>query len=132
MNPQQDFSLEEANQMLPWLKDKLETIYSLASDVTPDPNSGQLTAEIYTNGTSKAMENVSGVLKEKEKAEKEIENILAEIQQKGIILRNIENGLSDFPAFRNSEEIFLCWTVEEPSILYWHYRYEGYGGRKPI
>ena len=132
MNPEQYFSLEEANRLLPWLKDKLENIYSLASDVTPDPESGHLAAEIYTNGTSKAMENVSGVQKEKEKAEKDIENILTEVRKKGIILRNIENGLSDFPAFRDGEEIFLCWTVEEPSILYWHYRHEGYSGRKPI
>ena len=132
MNPEQYFSLEEANQLLPWLKDKLETIYSLASDVTPDPESGHLSAEIYTNGTSKAMENVSGVQKEKEKTEKQIGNILTEIQNKGIILRNIENGLSDFPSYRDGEEIFLCWTVEESSILYWHYRYEGYSGRKLI
>jgi hypothetical protein len=132
LNPQEYFSLEEANQLLPWLKDKLETIYSLASDVAPDSDSGQLAAEIYTNGTNKAMENVSGAQKEKERAEKQIENILTEIQRKGIILRNIGNGLSDFPAFREGEEVFLCWTTEESSILYWHYRYEGYNGRKPI
>ena len=132
MNPQEYFSFEEANQLLPWLKDQLETIYSLASDVAPDSDSGQLTAEIYTNGTNKAMEKVSGAQKEKERAEKQIENILTEIQRKGIILRNIGNGLSDFPAFRDEEEVFLCWTTEESSILYWHYRYEGYNGRKPI
>ena len=67
-----------------------------------------------------------------EKVEKEIEGILVDIKEKGIILRNIENGLSDFPSVKEGEDIFYCWTAEETQIQYWHYRYEGYSGRKPI
>ena len=125
MSEQQYFSLAEANQLIPWLKDKLEEIYSLAFK-------DRLTSEIPNNGTSKSVEHLSGLQKEKEKVEKQIEGILGDIKEKGIILRNIENGLSDFPSVKEGEDIFYCWTAEETQIQYWHYRYEGYNGRKPI
>ena len=132
MSEEQYFSLAEANQLIPWLKDKLEEIYTLASNVTPDSKSHQLGSEIYTNGTSKAVEHLSGLQKEKEEVEQQIEGILEDIKEKGIILRNIENGLSDFPSVQEGKEIFYCWTAEETQIQYWHYRYEGYNGRKLI
>ena len=78
------------------------------------------------------VEGKEQALVEKEKVEKEIEGILGDIKEKGIILRNIENGLSDFPSVKEGEDIFYCWTAEETQIQYWHYRYEGYSGRKPI
>ena len=136
MSDQQYFSLAEANELIPWLKDKLEEIYTLAFNVTPDSASRilkrGLTSKIHTNGTSKSVDHLSGLQKNKEKVEKEIEGILGDIKEKGIILRNIENGLSDFPSVKEGEDIFYCWTAEETQIQYWHYRYEGYSGRKPI
>ena len=136
MSDQQYFSLAESNELIPWLKDKLEEIYTLAFNVTPDSGSRilkrGLTSKIHTNGTSKSVDHLSGLQKDKEKVEKEIEGILGDIKEKGIILRNIENGLSDFPSVKEGEDIFYCWTAEETQIQYWHYRYEGYSGRKPI
>ncbi len=136
MSDQQYFSLAEANELIPWLKDKLEEIYALAFNVTSDSGSSilkrGLTSKIHTNGTSKYVDHLSGLQKNKEKVEKEIEGILGDIKEKGIILRNIENGLSDFPSVKEGEDIFYCWTAEETQIQYWHYRYEGYSGRKPI
>ena len=136
MSEQQYFSLAEANQLIPWLKDKLEEISSLAFNVTPDSESRilkrLLTSEIQTNGTSKSVEHVSGLQKDKEKVEKQLEGILGDIKEKGIILRDIGNGLSDFPSVKEGEDIFYCWTAEETQIQYWHYRYEGYNGRKPV
>ena len=114
----------------------MEEIYTLAFNVTPDSGSRilkrGLTSKIHTNGTSKSVDHLSGLQKDKEKVEKEIEGILGDIKEKGIILRNIENGLSDFPSVKEGEDIFYCWTAEETQIQYWHYRYEGYSGRKPI
>ena len=136
MSEQQYFSLAEANELIPWLKDKLEKIYTLAFNITPDSGSGilkrGLTSKIQTNGTSKSVEHLSGLQKDKEKAQKQLEGILGDIKDKGIILRNIENGLSDFPSVKEGEDIFYCWTAEETQIQYWHYRYEGYNGRKPV
>ncbi len=125
MSEQQYFSLAEANQLIPWLKDKLGEIYSLAFK-------DQLTSEIQTNGTSKSVEHLSGLQKEQKKVEKQLKLMLGDIMEKGIILRNIKNGLSDFPSVKDGEDIFYCWTAEETQIQYWHYRYEGYIGRKPI
>ena len=67
MSDQQYFSLAEANELIPWLKDKLEEIYTLAFNVTPDSGSRilkrGLTSEIHTNGTSKSVDHLSGLQK---------------------------------------------------------------------
>ena len=55
------------------------------------------------------------------------------LQNEGIIVKGIEEGLIDFPAIRkNGEEVFLCWKEGEEIISYWHTLDDGYKGRRPI
>jgi len=47
-------------------------------------------------------------------------------------VKDIEQGLVDFPASRRGEEILLCWRLGEKTIGYWHAVESGYAGRRPI
>ena len=47
-------------------------------------------------------------------------------------VKDIEQGLVDFPAFRRGEQILLCWRLGEKTIGYWHAVESGYAGRRPI
>lgn len=51
----------------------------------------------------------------------------------GIVLRDLERGLIDFPA-RSSvgRDYWLCWVVGEPSVRWWHWPEDGFGGRQPL
>jgi hypothetical protein len=61
-----------------------------------------------------------------------VEKIQA-MQNEGIIVKGIEEGLIDFPAIRkNGEEVLLCWKEGEEVISYWHTMDGGYKGRHPI
>lgn len=55
------------------------------------------------------------------------------LEQEGIIVKGIEEGLADFPALReNGEEVFLCWKYGEEDIEYWHSLQGGFRGRQPL
>lgn len=54
------------------------------------------------------------------------------ISAKGVLLRDLHEGLLDFPASENGFVYFLCWKVEETDINHWHPTNEGFSGRKPL
>ncbi|MEB3288075.1 MAG: DUF2203 domain-containing protein [Vampirovibrionales bacterium] len=52
----------------------------------------------------------------------------------GIILRDLSQGLIDFPYYAKSldEEFLLCWKFGEDGLFYFHPIETGFGGRQPI
>src|SRR5207244_12217911 len=63
----------------------------------------------------------------------ELVTILKKLNKKGVIVKNLEEGLIDFPHVRsNGEEVYLCWKLHEMEIGYWHTLHDGFAGRKPL
>ena len=60
-----------------------------------------------------------------------MEALAEHLAQLGVVVRDLEMGLLDFPAVRDGEPIWLCWRLSDPSVAYWHTRHEGYTSRKP-
>lgn len=54
------------------------------------------------------------------------------LSHEGIVLRDVESGLVDFPAERDGQPIFLCWRLGEDDIGYWHPPDTGFSGRRPL
>lgn len=51
----------------------------------------------------------------------------------GILIRDLDRGLIDFPYLsKEGEAFFLCWQLEDDGLFYFHDIEEGFGGRKPI
>jgi hypothetical protein len=74
----------------------------------------------------------------KEKA-KELDGVVEELMRKiseledqGVLVRDVQSGLVDFPAERFGERVYLCWKYGEADVLYWHKHDEGFGGRRPL
>ena len=63
---------------------------------------------------------------------KELEGCVEELEALGVVVKDVDLGLVDFPALRGDEEVLLCWHVGEERIAYWHGLEEGYAGRKPV
>jgi hypothetical protein len=51
---------------------------------------------------------------------------------RGILLRDPETGLVDFPGEVDGRRVFLCWRLGEDSIAYYHEEHVGFSGRKPL
>ena len=50
----------------------------------------------------------------------------------GIVIRDLERGLIDFPAIRDGEEVYLCWLRDEPRVAHYHHPDAGFTGRRPL
>ncbi len=54
------------------------------------------------------------------------------LENTGVMVKSIEQGLLDFPSKRFDEEVCLCWKYGETEIKFWHDKDSGFLGRKPI
>ena len=69
---------------------------------------------------------------ERDKALKEATDTLAEIDEIGVQVKDLEQGLLDFPCVMDGRTVLLCWKLGEKEIGFWHTEEDGYAGRKPL
>lgn len=50
----------------------------------------------------------------------------------GILLRDPDTGLVDFPAEREGRRVYLCWKLGEDRVGWYHEATGGFGGRRPL
>ncbi|HET9719914.1 MAG TPA: DUF2203 domain-containing protein [Solirubrobacteraceae bacterium] len=63
----------------------------------------------------------------------ELSRAVAELEAVDIVLRDVERGLIDFPAWRAGQEVYLCWLLDdEAEIGFWHPIEAGFAGRRPL
>jgi hypothetical protein len=53
------------------------------------------------------------------------------LAERGILLRDPDSGLVDFPADRDGRRVFLCWRLGEMAVGWYHEEHSGFSGRKP-
>jgi hypothetical protein len=54
------------------------------------------------------------------------------VVSRGLVLRDPETGLVDFPSERDGRAVYLCWRLGESTIGWYHERASGFSGRKPL
>lgn len=57
---------------------------------------------------------------------------LAQLDRWDVIIRDLDEGLCDFPAEREGRPVYLCWRTGEASIGFWHEVDAGAIGRQPV
>ena len=57
---------------------------------------------------------------------------LEQIHASGAQVKDVRQGLVDFPARRDGREVLLCWKVGEATLEYWHETQAGYASRRPV
>ena len=125
MRHSRHFTLDEANAQIPWVVDKLAALRDARARLTDQQARQALTEGSPTNGGGHPGKQVG-------EAFVELQNGIAAFEQRGIILRDLDSGLIDFPSVRDGEEIYLCWINGESDIGFWHELDTGYSGRRPL
>jgi hypothetical protein len=69
---------------------------------------------------------------EREKATQEARDTLAEIDEIGVQVKDLAQGLLDFPCVMEGQTVLLCWKLGEKEIGFWHTEEDGFAGRKPL
>ena len=61
-----------------------------------------------------------------------LKQALEKIEEIGVMVKDLDVGLVDFPTLYRGEEVYLCWRMDESDIAHWHGVHEGFAGRKEI
>jgi hypothetical protein len=120
------FSIDEANSLIPQLKLLLARSRAERErmlEMRPELEKAQ---EGYSKnwGTPRGAEYIE-ILDAFQQAMKGIEDL-------GVVVKDIDAGLCDFPHKRDGRVVYLCWKLDEEGISWWHDLEAGFAGRQPL
>ena len=121
------FSVDDANEILPLVIKKFNYAKKAKAEVMKMEQ--QLTSEV-TSTTS--LEEYTIIKRKLNSSITKFYQSIEDLENTGVSLKGLDEGLLDFPAKRFDEEIWLCWKEGETEIKFWHEKDTGFMGRKPI
>jgi hypothetical protein len=118
------FTHAEATALVPRLTDLLIALHNAHRSALAEGAEHEH-PPLSSNGSASAAMKASGPFHDAQRLSAEIEGL-------GVILRDPETGLVDFPSVRDGTPIYLCWRLGETRIGFWHPQDTGYVGRLPL
>jgi hypothetical protein len=92
----------------------------------------ELEGRIRGNGGGIPPAQLAETSAEVERHARELARAIDDIVELGVEVKDLDEGLVDFPALRRGETVLLCWRLGEDEIRYWHTVQAGFAGRKPL
>jgi hypothetical protein len=117
------FTVADANAELAELRERLPRLREARLGLIA--SSERITEAVASDGGGVAG---SDWFRHQETLKQEIEYLA----DRGILLRDPDTGLIDFPAERDGEHVFLCWRLGEDDVAYYHGLHSGLSGRRPL
>jgi hypothetical protein len=134
-----NFTVGEANALLPHLREVLARIQELRTAVGDRTDQIKILDVIWGRGVQDPEnpdhEDFEGHRKAIGDAVGEIERLIREeILALGVRFPpgGLEYGLLDFPTRLEGRWVYLCWRLGEEELAAWHEVADGFGGRKPL
>mgnify|MGYP001770997790 CR=1 FL=1 len=125
-NLERIFTLAEANRLLPQLEVHLtgirrakETLIRIKDEIK------KASAKAQFGGGSFAGHHYITALEQ-------ISHHLHAIQEMGVLVKDLDMGLCDFPYQMGERIVYLCWKLGEPEIRWWHEIHSGFTGRQAL
>ncbi len=121
------FTVEEANELLPFVQPKLKAIQSNYAKIAGLRDSARIAASASEfgggmPGGSKYVETLY-----------QIGKLTTELHELGVQLKDYSRGLIDFPSLREGRVVLLCWQLGEGDrIEWWHEVESGFAGRQAL
>ena len=127
------FTVEEANEALAEVRPLTEELVShRRALVELQERQAALTTRISGNGGNVEPSELQEVQERLDEEVAGIARCVARIHELGAQVKDLDEGLVDFPAHRGGEEVLLCWRLGEDEIEFWHGLDEGFSGRRPL
>lgn len=123
MTEERLFTPEEANAELDELRARLPRLREARQRLID--TSERITSDVNIDGGG-----VEG--SEWFRANESLKAELVWLAEQGILLRDPETGLVDFPAEREGRRVFLCWRLGEDHVAWFHDEQSGFSGRKRV
>lgn len=120
------FTVDEANSLIPKLRSLLEEVGDVWGRVKA------LNPEIQKARDSAPFDGYSPYGVEYVELVGQLMFLIHQIREMGVVLKDVDKGLCDFPCMRRGRIVFLCWHLGEDAIRYWHDVEAGFAGREPL
>lgn len=117
------FTIDEANATLDELRSRLPRLREARQRLID--TSEQITSAVEVDGGG-----VEG--SDWFRAQESLKTELLWLAGRGILIRDPETGLIDFPAERDGRRVFLCWRLGEEQVAWYHDEQTGFSGRRPL
>ena len=120
------FTLAEAQGLIPQLRSLLQEIseaWNHIRELNPDVQKARDAAAFdgFTKSGVEYVETVSHLML-----------LIHQVKEMGVILKDADKGLCDFPYMRQGRVVYLCWQLGEERIEFWHDIEAGFAGREPL
>jgi hypothetical protein len=120
------FTVEEANDALATLRPMIAEILDIRQTILEkQPEVWPSLQKAAGNGGGKVASQVALEFAR-------LDELVRQVQAIGVLLKDINMGLLDFPSLREGREVYLCWRYGEDSVQYWHDLDTGYAGRQKL
>jgi hypothetical protein len=127
------FTPEEANAELERVRPLVEQLVARRRDhVAALERQEELEAKIRGNGGGMPPAELAAAGAEVDELARGLAALVDEITALGVQVKDLDEGLVDFPALRRGETVLLCWRLGEDEIAYWHRVEDGFAGRRPL
>jgi Uncharacterized conserved protein (DUF2203) len=119
------YSIEQANAALPAVGAILRRLQDAR---------GRLAASGFDTDLALRAEATGGAWPGRDRAEAALAITLGfeALEEREVLVRDLDRGLVDFPALVDGHEVYLCWCLDEPEIGHWHGLESGFAGRRPL
>jgi len=124
------FTLEEANRTLP-------LVSRIVADLVREHQIWEDKVrefELATVGsTPERPDAIAELLQiEAQRLARDIEGYIAELNDLGVICKGMDTGLMDFRGQLDGRDVYYCWKLGEPGVMYWHEIDAGFVGRQRL
>jgi hypothetical protein len=127
------FTLDEAEALLPRLRDEIVEMQHLKAQI--DELREHLVETVQKSAGNGHVQDQTTLAERRRRAESLVEELnqhVAAINELGVELKGIDEGLFDFPSDRDGRTVYLCWKLGEDRIAWWHEVDAGFAGRTPL
>jgi hypothetical protein len=126
------FTREGAEALLPQLEPVLLELRALRGDLRRiEERVDALQRPVRGNGHSHQGELVR-LRREAAGIIEAVDERVRRINAWGVLVKDLETGLVDFPSLRAGREVYLCWRLGEPRVAWWHTVEGGFAARQPL
>ena len=120
------FTLPEANEALASIRPRMDEVQTIRRQILVHQ------PEIWSVMEKSAGNGGNPTLSRMVKTFDRLDALIHSIQDMGVIIKDINSGLLDFPAIKDEREVYLCWKHGEDKIAFWHEIEDGFAGRQSI
>ena len=123
MSEERRFTQPEAEALLPDLRERLPRLREARRTLIA--SSRRITEAVAADGGG--VEGSDGF-----RAQVSLKAEVTALAEAGILLRDPEAGLVDFPSEREGRVVYLCWRLGEDHVAWFHETDTGFSARQPL